>query len=85
MWNNFMTKRIIKRKISGRVEAENVIMYGHQDSSGKKLPADFLTITMPPITVPTDATAVPESQFVQDFDADPPIRPGDMMTRTRVL
>uniref|UniRef100_A0A3Q7I6L5 Uncharacterized protein n=1 Tax=Solanum lycopersicum TaxID=4081 RepID=A0A3Q7I6L5_SOLLC len=77
MLKNLMRKRIIpttsKRKMSDHVEPENVI----KDSSGKISPADFPTITSPPITVPTDATAVPESQFVPDFDADPPIRPGD--------
>lgn len=34
-------------------------------------------ITTPPITTPTDPTAVPASPFAPDFDADPPVRPGD--------
>lgn len=76
IWPATVNASNMKRKMSGRVETENVITYGHQDSSEKKIPADFLTNTMPQITVPTDATAVPESQFVPDFDADPPIRPG---------
>ncbi|MCE5167329.1 hypothetical protein HAX54_048627 [Datura stramonium] len=89
--NNFMMKRIIpippatanvstsKRKMSGgRQETENVIMHGRHQESSENPPPDLVsTITTPPVTVPTDANAVPESPFVPDFDADPPIRPGD--------
>ncbi|OIT20480.1 hypothetical protein A4A49_40153 [Nicotiana attenuata] len=93
MWRNLMIKNTMPttnnfptfktsffwlRKMSGHQlqEAENV-MHERKDSSENQPPTDFPTITTPAITVPTDATAVPESPFVPDFDADPPIRPGD--------
>ncbi|RAL51182.1 hypothetical protein DM860_010695 [Cuscuta australis] len=59
--------------ISRRPKIFPVLHRGQHKDAFKSAPP----IITPPITTPTDPTAVPESPFVPDFDADPPIRPGD--------
>ncbi|XP_016448274.1 uncharacterized protein LOC107773364 [Nicotiana tabacum] len=62
------------RQMSQKAEPKNQNMPGQHE----KLPSDFPTTTTPPITTTTDPPpAVADSPFVPDFDAIPPIRPGE--------
>ncbi|OIT21296.1 PREDICTED: vegetative cell wall protein gp1-like [Nicotiana attenuata] len=64
----------LRKMSSQEAEPKTQNMPGQHD----KLPSDFPTTATPPITTPTDAPlAVEDSPFVPDFDAIPPIRPGE--------